>query len=100
MICRGRANDNELWRLLCEEVEMFGEVDGEEGTKNERVTLCDREGMDTGTLAEGTGSSGCPAPSPSVHIDEGIEREEEHKVCGDGEQVQGRAEMEGAVART
>lgn len=72
---------------------------------------CDRDPfdvckeVDTGVQAEeGAVSGGCfasaPAPSPSVQVDEGIEMEETHVVCGDGERLKGRAEIEAAVART
>lgn len=75
------------------------------------MELCDPEPIgvwkevDTGVQAEeGTVSGGCflstPAPSSSVQVDEGIEMEGTHVVCGDGERLKGRAEIEVAVART
>jgi hypothetical protein len=75
------------------------------------VELCDREPfgvckeVDTGVQVEGgTVSGGCfasaPAPIPSVQVDEGIEMEGAHVVCGDGGRLKGRAEIEAAEART
>jgi hypothetical protein len=55
-------------------------------------------------VEEETANGGCfasaPAPSPSVQLDESIEMEGAHVACGDEELLEGRAEIEGAVART
>lgn len=75
------------------------------------MELCDREPfgvckeVDTGVqVEEGIVGGGCfasaSAPIPSAQVNEGIEMEGAHVVCGDRGRLQGRAEIEAAVART
>lgn len=44
-------------------------------------------------------SPSAAAPNSSVQVVEGMDTEGAHVVCGDGERLKGRAEIEAAVAR-
>lgn len=69
------------------------------------MELCDPEPFgvwkeaDTGVQAEEGTVSGCFSLS-SVQVDEGTGMEGAHVVCGDGERLKGRAEIEATLART
>jgi len=107
IICRGRTIENELWRLgeVDGKFALLGEVDGDEKAyeRGDRESFGVREEMDMDALTgEGIEGSSCslPVPGSSAHVVDGIRGPKEvHDICGDEECVNGRAEIEGAMAR-